>query len=153
MNKTSKIVLLFVGVITGSSAILLVYTNDYHHATYHSDCPFCRTVAHEEGTILYEDADVAVITKNRPAYLPWCVDCLIIPKKHIRNLKDLDANDSYDQTILSKMGFVAQKLGEKLCGSEGFRCEINNDCGQGVFHLHMHFKSPENWKIDPQLWK
>lgn len=153
MNKINNKMLIFIVLTMILGGILLNYSNSSRHETYQSQCPFCRVVAHEEGTILYEDADVAVITKNRPVRAPFCVDCLIIPKKHIHSLEKLNPRDSYDQTILAKMDLVAQKLGKKLCGDGGFTTHINDEAHQGVLHLHMHFKSPNAWKVDPLLWK
>lgn len=96
-------------------------------------------------TIIYEDADVIVIEKpaiRNPA------DCLIIPKKHIVNIKDLDQANAYDAMILSKMVAVAQMLSQRLCGPADFTITMNNGktSAQTVFHMHMHFKSPQQWK-------
>ncbi len=153
MNKVSISSILFVlALIVGGVFVRGCSTNNHRHETYQASCPFCRTIAHEEGTILHEDKDVVVIAKNRPVRPPLQVDCLIIPRKHIRSVQKLDLQDPYDQTILSKMDRVAQKLGKKLSRDGSYTSHINDEALQGVFHLHMHFKSLNPWKIDPSLW-
>jgi len=73
---------------------------------------------------------------------------LILPKKHITNIKHLDAHNAYDKTIGSKMMFMAQELSKKLQGNGDFSVIMNNggSSNQSVFHMHMHFKSPRDWK-------
>lgn len=110
-----------------------------------NDCSFCHIITGTgSAVIIAEDADCIAIEK-RPVRSP--VDCLIIPKKHIVNCKNIDVNDAYDATIISKMVCMAQKLSKKLTGSQDFQLHINNGAqvGQSVFHLHMHFKSSEQW--------
>lgn len=124
-------------------ALLVLLVVNVH--AFDPGCSFCRIIAGtEQAVIIAQDADCIVIEK-KPVRTP--VDCLIIPKKHIVNCKHLDSRDAYDATIISKMGFMAQKLAKKLTGSQDFQLHINNGAhaGQSVFHLHMHFKSPEKW--------
>ncbi len=75
-------------------------------------------------------------------------DCLIIPKKHIVNIKDLNQADPYDATIVSKMVAVAQMLAGRLQAPAEFSVLMNNGAtsAQSVFHMHMHFRSPQRWK-------
>lgn len=96
-------------------------------------------------TIIYEDDDIIAIEKpaiRNPA------DCLIIPKKHIVNIKDLDQANTYDAVIVSKMVAIAQMLSQRLCDPADFTITMNNGktSAQTVFHMHMHFKSPQQWK-------
>lgn len=111
-----------------------------------ASCPFCQIIDKKApAVIIYEDADVLVFEK-RPVRNP--VDCLIIPKKHIMNIKDLVISDKHDQIIVSKMMFVAQDLSKRLDGKGDFTITMNNgaESCQSVFHMHAHFRSPNNWK-------
>ncbi len=106
-------------------------------------CAFCDIVAGKSpATVIAEDADIIVIEKKPPREP---VNCLIIPKKHIKNIKYLDEADPDDAEIVSKIFFMAQKLSKKLPGSQGFELVIHNDFMQSVPHLHAHFKSPHKW--------
>lgn len=116
---------------------------------------FCNIISgNGPATIIYEDNDLIVIEKRKikdsrgALVFRKPTQCLIIPKKHIVNIKDLDPKDPYDATLLSKMAAVAQKLSDKLCKPGEFTITMNNGktSSQTVFHMHMHFKSPQQWK-------
>lgn len=107
---------------------------------------FCNIIkGTAPATILYETQDVIVInTRKKHAF----VHCLIIPKNHVINIKDLD-----DMTVIAHMFEVAQYLNKQLEPASGstsgdFTLTINNGktSAQTVFHLHMHFQSPQQWK-------
>ncbi len=121
-------------------------SNAAANQTVVSTCAFCQILDKKApAVIIYEDNDVLVLEK-RPVRRP--VDCLIIPKKHIVNIKDLKISDSYDKDIVSKMMFVAQELSKRLDGKGDFTITMNNgaESSQSVFHMHAHFRSPNNWK-------
>ena len=110
-------------------------TNETHNA---DDCVFCKIIAREiPADIVAEDEDVIVINDRAPK-AP--VHQLIIPKKHIHDLRRLEHADA---ALIGKVALMAKKLAEKLSGSGSFRLVINNgaDAGQSVFHLHFHFLS------------
>jgi histidine triad (HIT) family protein len=67
------------------------------------------------------------------------VHFLVIPKKHIDNLMELEAEDT---GLLGRMFFKAKELAaQQGCGKNGGRFVINakSDGGQTVDHLHLHF--------------
>lgn len=102
---------------------------------------FCNIIQGKSAaTILYETSDVIVINKREIP--PDGVDCLIIPKKHVVNIKDADP------TIGAKLFEVAQFLSKQLQGPGEFTIQMNNGATshQTVFHMHMHFRSPQRWK-------
>ena len=99
-------------------------------------CIFCQIV---QGTIpskkLYEDEEILAFEDLHPQ-AP--VHLLVIPKKHISTLMDLEEEDS---PLAGRLLFRAQALAqEKGCGDEGARFVINckNHGGQTVDHLHIH---------------
>ena len=121
----------------------------------HGKDVFCDIISgNGPATIIYEDADLIVIEKrkikdsNGLFIFREPTDCLIIPKRHIVNIKDLDQTNPYDATIMSKMVAVAQMLSKLLYSPGDFTITMNNGktSFQTVFHMHMHFKSPQQWK-------
>jgi histidine triad (HIT) family protein len=86
--------------------------------------------------IVYED-DLCLAFRDIQAQAPTHI--LIIPKKEIRSMNDIDPET--DKEILGHMMVQAHLLAkEEGLGDEGYRLVINtNDKGgQSVYHLHMH---------------
>ena len=99
-------------------------------------CVFCEILAGEEpASFLYRDDRCSAfmdIQPVNPGHL------LVIPKRHARNLADLDEETG------ALMFRVAQRLAGALRQS-GLRCEGVNlfladgaAAGQEVFHVHLH---------------
>jgi len=102
------------------------------------DCIFCKIISKEIPTkIIAQNEDVLVMQDISPK-AP--VHYLILPKKHIVNVKQLEEQDSH---YVSKMILMARKISEKLSGDGSFRLIMNNGAGAGqsVFHMHCHFLS------------
>lgn len=101
-----------------------------------TDCLFCKIIQKKiPSTIVYED-DTALafedITPQAPTHL------LIIPKRHIARLADLQVRD---EATMAHIFSVILKLAESQNLLEsGFRTVINSGetAGQTVFHLHVH---------------
>jgi len=109
------------------------------------ECIFCKIVNKEmDATIRYEDDEVLAfddITPKTPIHI------LIIPKKHIATLNDID-DDS--MPLIGKMMRAAQHLTKELNIAEpGYRVVINCNRmgGQQVFHIHLHLLGgkPLHW--------
>ena len=84
---------------------------------------------------VYEDKDVLFFNDINPV-APHHV--LIVPKKHISTLNDIDENDF---NIIGKIHLAANKIAsERGISESGFRTvfNCNKDAGQAVFHIHMH---------------
>ena len=85
--------------------------------------------------ILYEDNDIIAIEDINPVAE---VHALIIPKKCIPTLNDLDPMDA---DIVGKMVLVAKNLAKEFKIDEsGYRIvfNCNDDGGQTVYHIHLH---------------
>lgn len=99
-------------------------------------CIFCRIVGGElPGDIVYEDERVIAFRDIHPQ-AP--VHLLIIPRRHIRSLADVEADDT---DLLGHILQVAKTLAEQFDVSEaGYRVVTNSgpEGGQVVFHLHFH---------------
>jgi len=101
-----------------------------------SDTIFTKIINKEiPAKIEYEDDDVLAFADINPQ-AP--VHILIIPKKPIPTLNDLQAND---EELTGKIILVAKKLAaEKGIAESGYRLvfNCNRDGGQEVYHIHCH---------------
>lgn len=100
-----------------------------------SECIFCKIAEKKiKAEIVAETGKVMVIkdiNPQAPTHL------LIIPKAHYPTLMDCD-----DKELFGELLQMAQDMARKLgVGNRGFRTVINTneEGGQTVFHLHMHF--------------
>lgn len=100
------------------------------------DCIFCKII---DGTIpsenVFESDDVIAFEDINPV-APTHI--LIVPKKHIATLNDLQETDS---TLIGNMILCAKQLAEKRgLSEEGYRTVFNcmAGAGQAVFHIHLH---------------
>ena len=100
------------------------------------DCIFCKIVNKEIPVDFIHQDDISVsfpdINPKAPHHM------LIIPKKHIATLNDLDDKDTL---LAGHLLQVAKKLAVKLgIAEEGYRVlmNCNEGGGQAVFHIHLH---------------
>lgn len=100
------------------------------------DCLFCRMInGHVKPDIVFEN-DAVLAFKDINPQAP--VHVLVIPKKHIATLNDLEPNQ---EILVGEMFLSAKKIAEQLgIADGGYRTVINcnRDAGQTVFHLHLH---------------
>ena len=101
-----------------------------------SQCLFCRIAAGEiPANVLYSDEDVLAFGDINPQ-AP--LHALVIPRKHIATINDLQADDA---ALVGKL-FLAAKQVAKEAGyaEDGYRVVMNCglDAGQTVFHIHLH---------------
>lgn len=84
--------------------------------------------------IVYED-DLAIAFKDIHPQAP--VHILIIPKKVIKSLADVE---SQDLDLMGHLLLTAQKVALQAGLTNGYRLVINtdDDGGQTVNHLHLH---------------
>jgi len=101
-----------------------------------SDCLFCKIVNREIPTeFLYEDDDFVVFRDINPA-AP--VHLLLVPKKHIRSMNDLQKEDG---SILSDLFMIAKDMAkEQGVNESGYKLLFNVEKGGGqvIFHIHLH---------------
>ncbi len=100
-----------------------------------SQCLFCRIVNRKiPADIVYEDQQMLVfkdIAPKAPVHL------LAIPKKHIENLDQLQAEDA---SILGEMLGKFAQIAKDNGLDQGYRVITNTGPGGGqeVYHLHFH---------------
>jgi histidine triad (HIT) family protein len=101
-----------------------------------TECIFCKIINRElDADIIYED-DIAVAFKDINPAAP--VHILIVPRKHIPTLLDMDKED---EAMMGHLHSVANEVARAFkLDKKGFRTVINcgPDAGQIVFHLHLH---------------
>ncbi|MFA7096446.1 MAG: histidine triad nucleotide-binding protein [Gammaproteobacteria bacterium] len=101
-----------------------------------TDCLFCRMVAGEiKPDVVYEDADVLAFRDINPQ-APTHV--LIIPKRHVATLNDLEPEHA---ELVGKLFLAARHIAQQEGIAErGYRTvfNCNQDAGQAVFHIHLH---------------
>mgnify|MGYP000701639272 CR=1 FL=1 len=100
------------------------------------DCIFCKIVSGDMKSQIVDADDSVIVIKDIHPQAP--VHYLIIPKKHVRDLSDLD-----DPVVAADILLMANKLANQLPGDRACKLISNNgrDAGQSVFHFHMHFLS------------
>lgn len=100
------------------------------------DCVFCGIVAGEiPAKLVHRDEEVLAFQDLNPQ-AP--VHILIIPRRHVTSLADLDDND---RDLAGNLLLVARKVArEQGLEADGFRLVANTgvDGGQSVAHLHFH---------------
>ena|SRR3990167_1502089 len=109
------------------------------------DCLFCSIAKHEiPAHIVFENNELLAFRDRNPV-APTHI--LIIPKRHIANLNDIDTADT---TLLGDMILTAKQIAHTEGLSEaGYRLNlnINRDGGQTIYHLHLHLLGgrPMTW--------
>lgn len=99
------------------------------------NCIFCKIANGEiPSYTLYEDDDFKVIMDINPASKGHAI---VIPKKHYKNLFELDDNTASKALVVAKK--VATELAAEL-NCDGFNLLQNNEemAGQTIFHFHIH---------------
>lgn len=111
------------------------------------ECIFCKII---KGDIpakkVYEDDMILSFEDINPA-AP--VHVLVIPKKHIKSLNELEDEDS---NIISHIFTASRDIAKKLNIDEsGYRIIMNcgNDGGQEVPHIHFHILGRRNLSWPP----
>ena len=110
------------------------------------DCLFCKIVAgqipskkvyEDEHTLAFEDID-----PKAPTHV------LIVPKKHIRGLKEAQAEEA---EVIGRCQLTAAKIARERGIEDGYRTVLNVGprAGQSVFHLHVHLLGGRDLRWPP----
>ncbi|MFH1836794.1 MAG: histidine triad nucleotide-binding protein [Candidatus Omnitrophota bacterium] len=110
-------------------------------------CIFCK-IANKDvpAEIVYEDGDIIAFNDLNPQ-APMHV--LLIPKKHIRTVNELEEED---MGLIGKIVSKAKDLaGIERIDKDGYRLVINcnRGAGQEVFHLHVHLMGGRTFSWPP----
>jgi len=100
------------------------------------DCLFCKIVSGDiPGDILYQDENVLAF-KDLSPHAP--VHFLVIPKKHIPTINDIQPDDA---ELVGQLFLAAKQVAKQVGMDEsGYRCVMNcnDEGGQTVHHIHLH---------------
>lgn len=100
-----------------------------------NNCLFCKIRDGEiPATKVFED-DQCIAFRDIAPKAPTHV--LIIPRKHVSSLLDIQPED---RELVGHLHTTAARLAREFQLADGFRTVINNGpgAGQSVFHLHVH---------------
>ena len=103
------------------------------------ECIFCKIIKKEiPSEIVFEDKDFLAFKDNNPKTK---THILIIPKKHISSIKEME---DLDAEIIGKLILRAKKIAKNLSLS-GYKLLFNvgKSGGQIIFHIHLHLMSNE----------
>ncbi len=112
-----------------------------------ADCIFCQIATGKiPSEKIFENERVLAFRDLNPQ-APTHV--LVIPRRHIRTLNDLQSSDA---TLIGEMMLAATQVAakEKLAES-GYRVVMNcnHDGGQSVYHIHVHLLGGRYMKWPP----
>jgi histidine triad (HIT) family protein len=97
------------------------------------ECDFCDIVSGKASAyIVFEDEASLAFLDNRPLFPGHC---LLIPRKHIPTLAELDS------TLVEKIFLNVKRLTQAVevaMQAEGSFVGLNNKVSQSVPHLHIH---------------
>ena len=98
-------------------------------------CIFCRIVAGELPSRKVYETETLLAFHDVAPKAPTHI--LVIPKKHITRLADMEHADA---TLLGELMLAAGAVARQEGVGDGFRLVVNNgaEAGQTVFHLHIH---------------
>lgn len=104
-----------------------------------NDCIFCKIIQKEiPAEIVFEDDEIIAFKDIHPKAK---THLLIIPKKHIDTIKDLNENEA-DEMLVGKMALVARNIArEKNLDGYQLLFNVGKSAGQIIFHVHLHLMS------------
>jgi len=112
-----------------------------------SNCIFCQIIAgNVPGEKVFENERLVAIRDlhaQAPAHL------LIIPRRHIPTLNDLQPEDA---ALIGEMMLVATQLAaQENLAARGYRLvfNCNHDGGQSIYHIHLHLLGGRYMKWPP----
>lgn len=100
------------------------------------DCVFCRITNKEIPAEIVMERDNLIAFKSKSPIAP--VHVLIIPKKHIATINDLEDGD---EQLIGEMIMAAKEIAKDLAISEkGYKLlfRVGEWGGQEVPHIHLH---------------
>jgi len=100
-------------------------------------CVFCKIINREiDSEIIFENDNIIAIKDINPK-AP--IHLLIIPKKHIKSVKELQDND---KELMGELILAAKNIGKEK-NLEGYKLVFNvgRKAGQIIDHIHMHLLS------------
>jgi histidine triad (HIT) family protein len=100
------------------------------------DCLFCRILKGEIPAELVYESETAIAFRDINPQAPTHV--LVIPRKHISTINDIEADDA--ATVGSLFAAAREIAAQEKIADDGYRAVMNcnEGAGQSVFHIHLH---------------
>lgn len=111
------------------------------------DCLFCKIVSGEIPADKVLESDDVIAFRDINPQAPTHV--LIIPRRHIATINDIEDADAAD---LGKLYIAAKEIAAKEGFAEqGYRVTMNCNAaaGQTVFHVHLHLLGGRDFTWPP----
>lgn len=112
-----------------------------------SDCLFCKIANGEIPAELVYESETVVAFRDINPQAPTHV--LVIPRRHIATINDLDESD---QETVGSLYLAARQIAEREgIAEDGYRAVMNCNAaaGQTVFHIHLHVLGGRNLSWPP----
>lgn len=100
------------------------------------DCLFCRIVDGDIPTEIIYQSESTIAFRDINPQAP--THALIIPRRHITTINDLNAGD---EELVGSLYMAAKEIArEEGLSDDGYRVVMNcgEGAGQSVFHIHLH---------------
>jgi histidine triad (HIT) family protein len=98
------------------------------------DCLFCKIINKEINSEIVHEDDKCVAFKDINPQAR--VHILLVPKKHIPTVADLEEGD---EKVIGHMIKVAKDLAqENECKGYKLLFNVGKEAGQIIFHVHLH---------------
>lgn len=100
------------------------------------DCLFCKILSGEIPADVIYESDTAIAFRDINPQAP--THALIIPRKHIATINDIDEED---HALVGGLYAAAKEIAlREGFSEEGYRAVMNCNeaAGQTVFHIHLH---------------
>ena len=103
------------------------------------ECIFCKIISKEIPTEpVYENGEIIAFNDIHPKARHHV---LIVPKKHIPTINDLNENEQ-DEILVGKMFLVARDIAkERKLNGYNLQFNVGKSAGQIIFHIHLHLMS------------
>ena len=101
-----------------------------------TNCLFCKILAGEISAEIVYESDSAIAFRDINAQAPTHI--LIIPRKHISTINDIEKDD---QSVIGSLYSAAREIAvTEGIAEQGYRTVMNCNeaAGQTVFHIHLH---------------
>lgn len=114
-----------------------------------NDCIFCKIIKGEiPSKKVYEDNNIIAFDDISPKA---DVHILVVPKKHIGSLIEINQSDKdLLGDLMLKISGIAKKIG---LDKGGYKVIANNGSGSGQIVFHLHFHLLGGWKMKAEGWK
>lgn len=110
------------------------------------ECRFCKIIEGDrvnEEVIFENDLFIVIADKYRQTSIGSI--CLLIPKKHLKNILELSSDHSKGLVpILKSINYSMQKAYN--CKGIRIWTAVNKEAGQSIFHCHIHIVPCNSFK-------